>query len=350
MLNEKEYFDILDSCDSFEDYVKKCHILIENEIIELFPTTDNQSLNFYLYEPLKTNVLNFGKCTRPLTCLLGCALFSKDVAKALRSACAIEMFQTAALIHDDIADRAKTRRSAPCLHLTQGENVALNAGDFALSLVDNIVLDDSSINEKTKIDILKQIYEMKARTIEGQALDLGWVRDKKYDLKIDDYVFMATNKTAYYTIAKPLVIGAIIANSKIDKIKKLEEFGLKIGLAFQIQDDILNVDITKKNKSKDFALDIKEGKRTLILIHALKELDNEDKKELLEIINKEIKDEESINSALSLLEKSCSIEYAKEFAKSLVDESKEILLSNLNESKARDILISMCNWCTNRIF
>ena len=347
--NNADFLAKLENCEHFVDYVKSFKEDMTREISSLLPNTDEAQLNHYLYDPLRENASNFGKCTRPLTCLLGCALFSGDVEKAVKSACAIEMFQTAALIHDDIADNAKTRRSKPCLHVTQGLNIALNAGDFALCLVDKIVLSDENLDSETKIEVQKQIFDMKAKTIEGQALDLGWARDDTYDINIDDYIFMATRKTAHYTIAKPLIIGAIIAGAGNDKIKKLDAFGQKIGLAFQIQDDILNVDVKGEKSAKDFALDITEGKRTMILIHALKNLKKNARLELLGIISEHTPDKTKLNRALELLESAGSIEFAKDYARTLADESKEILCASLSECKARDILISMCNWCIERV-
>ena len=192
-----------------------------------------------------------------------------DSAKAWPSAAAIEHFHTAALIHDDIEDSSLTRRGEPCLHVAEGEGLAINAGDLALSLVTGTVVDDPGLDDATKLRVLKELVDMTTRTIEGQALDIGWARDSRFDLTVDDYLVMANHKTAFYSGAVPLAVGAIIGDGTESQIAVLRAFGLAAGLAFQIQDDVLNLVGKKESVGKDFRSDITEGKRTLVAIHAL---------------------------------------------------------------------------------
>ena len=110
---------------------------------------------------------------------------------------------------------------------------------------------------------------MTCRTVEGQALDLGWARDGRYDITPEDYLTMAIHKTAHYSGAVPLAVGAIVGGADDEIVEALRSYGLDTGLAFQIQDDLLNLVGTDEAKKKDFRSDITEGKRTLVVVHAL---------------------------------------------------------------------------------
>ena len=191
------------------------------------------------------------------------------MARATSAAAAIEHFHTAALIHDDIADEAELRRGEPCMHLTEGMGLAINAGDLALSLVNGTVVSDENLDDATKVRVITELIDMTRRTIEGQALDIGWARDGRYDITPEDYLVMATHKTAHYSGAVPLAIGAIIGGGTEVEVEALRNYGLDTGLAFQIQDDLLNLVGSEESTKKDFRNDITEGKRTLMVVHAL---------------------------------------------------------------------------------
>ena len=107
-------------------------------------------------------------------------------------------------------DSSLTRRGVPCLHVTEGEALAINAGDLALSLVTGTVVEDETLTAECRLRVLKELVEMTTRTIEGQALDIGWARDDRFDLGVDDYLVMANHKTAFYSGAVPLAVGAIV--------------------------------------------------------------------------------------------------------------------------------------------
>ena len=124
---------------------------------------------------------------------------------------------------------------------------------------------------------------MTTRTIEGQALDIGWARDDRFDLTVEDYLLMANHKTAYYSGAVPLAVGAIVGGGSETQIATLRAFGMGTGLAFQIQDDVLNLVGTRESTKKDFRSDITEGKRTLVAVHALQH--SERRERLLAILS-----------------------------------------------------------------
>ncbi|MDR1775206.1 MAG: polyprenyl synthetase family protein [Actinomycetes bacterium] len=333
---------------SFELYLKRQHAQIDRHLADYFNGEQAASGDMvrYLYAPLAEYSANSGKRHRPLICLLSCEAVGGDPALALRSAAAIEHFHTAALIHDDIEDDATTRRDEPCYHIKEGEALAINAGDLALSLVTGSVVADPLLDDATKIRVLRELVDMTTRTIEGQALDIGWVRDDRYDLSIDDYLLMARHKTAFYSGAIPLAVGAIIGGADDATVEALRDFGMATGLAFQIQDDILNLD--GADRSKDFRADITEGKRTLIALHALAHADAADRTRLLELLRAHTDDAEQLADAVDIMRRAGSLDYARHFAADLVHGAKARLTAALAPSRARELLLSMGDFFIQR--
>ena len=302
----------------------------------------------YLYGPLSAYSANGGKRHRPMVCMLGCAAVGGDPrAASCAAAAAIEHFHTAALIHDDIADEAELRRGEPCLHLTEGMGLAINMGDLALSLVNGTVMNDPALDDATKVRVVTELVNMTRRTIEGQALDIGWARDGRYDITPEDYLVMATHKTAHYSGAVPLAVGAIIGGGSETEIEALRNYGLDTGLAFQIQDDLLNLVGTEESTKKDFRNDITEGKRTLVVVHALQNSPRRER--LVEILSSKEKDPAVLAEAVAIMEEAGSIEYARNYAENLTSIAKNRLVDMVKPSTARDLLISMADWFVKRL-
>ena len=338
----------LSECDNFEEYVRHFSGSFAALMARSVPPANSRFEQDYLTLPCELFFANPGKCARPLICMLSNSAFGGNVREAVMAAMAIETFQNAALIHDDIADAATTRRNKPCMHVTEGLGIALNAGDFALSLVDELVMQDATLSDNMKLKVLRELSDMKLKTIAGQAIDIGWARDHKFCLSEQDYFNMATLKTAHYTCASPIAIGAMIAGADDETLANLRTFGIKCGLAFQIQDDILNVSKNSEDDSKDFALDIKEGKRTLIAIHAINNLPAKASETLTGILNSEDASDNEIKIALQLIEEANSIEFAKSECEALIDEANDIISTCENSSCAFKILRSIPNWCLSR--
>ena len=181
---------------SFEEYLTCYADKVGTLVNEYIPRGTHPDMDRYLYEPLFSYSQNGGKRHRPLICFAACRAVGGDMERATSAAAAIEHFHTAALIHDDIADEAELRRGEPCLHLTEGLGLAINMGDLALSLVNGTVMNDASLDDATKVRVVTELINMTRRTIEGQALDIGWARDGRYDITPEDYLVMATHKTA----------------------------------------------------------------------------------------------------------------------------------------------------------
>ena len=318
------------------------------EIINRFiPVGTHPDMDTYLYNPLRKYSENGGKRHRPLICVAACAAVGGNPSRAFSSAAAIEHFHTAALIHDDIADDATLRRSEPCMHLTQGVGLAINAGDLALSIVNGIVMRDPLLEDSLKVRVAIELVSMAQYTVEGQALDIGWARDGRYDITPEDYLAMAIHKTAHYSGAVPLAVGALVGGGSEEQIEGLRSYGLDTGLAFQIQDDLLNLVGTKEAKEKDFRSDITEGKRTLVVVHALKHSDKRDR--LIEILSSKETDPTILEEAVTIMREAGSIDYARSYAEKLTADAQARLEALLPVSPARNLLVSMANGFVDRL-
>ena len=318
---------------TFEDYLKAYADPVGELINSYIPHGTHGDMDRYLYDPLYHYSENAGKRHRPLICFAACLAVGGDPDRAATAAAAIEHFHSAALIHDDIADEAELRRGEPCLHLTEG-----------LGVVNDPLLEDA-----VKVRVIKELIAMTCRTVEGQALDLGWARDGRYDITPEDYLTMAIHKTAHYSGAVPLAVGAIVGGADDEIVEALRSYGLDTGLAFQIQDDLLNLVGTDEAKKKDFRSDITEGKRTLVVVHALQNAAPEARERLVEILSSKGRDPEVLAEAVAIMEETGSIDYARTFAEDLTLNAKARLAGALPPSQYRDLLVSMADWFVNRL-
>lgn len=333
--------------ETFEEYLTSYAEQVGDLVNSYIPEGAHPDMERYLYEPLLAYSKNGGKRHRPLICFAACQAVGGDMPRATSAAAAIEHFHTAALIHDDIADEAELRRGEPCMHLTEGIGLAINAGDLALSLVNGTVMNDPVLDDATKVRVVTELVNMTQHTIEGQALDIGWARDGRYDITPEDYLVMATHKTAHYSGAVPLAVGAIIGGGTETEIEALRNYGLDTGLAFQIQDDLLNLIGSEESMKKDFRNDITEGKRTLIVVHALQNSPERDR--LIEILSSKEKDQEVLAEAVAIMEDAGSVEYARNYAENLTSIAKNRLIDMIKPSSSRDLLVSMADWFVNRL-
>lgn len=326
--------------------------------------TAKQDLASYLYEPLAHFTQTGGKRTRPALALLGAYAITGNLEQdsfthadgpadrnfLLAAATAIEDFQSAALIHDDIADEGELRRGEPCLHLTQGVGPAINVGDLALVTVLEKVLDPerACAPDALRLAVARELIAMQRRTLEGQALDLGWARDSRWDISVADYLTMASHKTAYYSAAYPLRLGALIAGGTSAQLNALFAFGMDTGLAFQLQDDLLNLTGDAAAQGKDFRTDITEGKRTMAVTYALEHLAPASRDELIVLLGAYTADKNQLAQAVSLMEEAGALDAVRAHAQKLVVRAKEGLAGAAIEPSARALLESMADFFVER--
>ena len=331
----------------FEKFLNEKTASFDSYMAEFFGEGTHPDMWRYLYGPLSEFSNNAGKRHRPLICMLACRAVGGDDQMARAAGAAIEHFHTAALIHDDIADESQLRRGKPCLHHQIGEGLAINAGDLALSLVTGTVLVDDSLSDAVKLRVLKELVDMTTRTIEGQALDIGWARDERFDITVEDYLTMAAHKTAFYSGGVPLAVGAIIGGGSEEQIETLRAYGMSTGLAFQIQDDLLNLVGTEEATRKDFRGDITEGKRTLVAVHALSDERHHDEVEA--ILSSGTDDPAQLAHAVEIFQETGSIDYAHTYALDLTAKAKAAIENVELDPHARELFLSMADFFVERL-
>jgi len=292
-----------------------------------------------------------GKRWRPALFLLILEAFGKDPNKFFDFSIIPELAHNGSLIVDDIEDQGELRRGKPCLHKIFGIDVALNAGNF-------LYFFPIYIFEKNKRKLEKEIYlkaietylEEMERLHIGQGTDIFWHRGKQKKISEKEYFQMCAFKTGCMSrLAAKLA--AIFAKKKEDIVEKVGKFAQNIGIAFQIQDDILDLELTGKEREKfgkSFGNDIKEGKRSLMVIYVLKKAKTEDKKRLIEILNKHTQNLSEIKEAIEIIKKYRAIEYAKEIAKEIVKESWKNVKKLFFESGAKEKLKEFVHFLIER--
>jgi geranylgeranyl diphosphate synthase type II len=223
----------------------------------------------YLYNLVRDYPTRTGKGIRPALLLATCQAFGGSLGEALGPAVAIELAHNAFLVHDDVEDGSRQRRGKPTLHRLYGTPLAVNAGDALAVLALQPLRDDTPLSTRLSHQVSDEFLKMLTRTIEGQATELGWRADNVVDLEPIDYLKLIAQKTCWYTTVWPLRVGALIGSAGTAPLEAITRFGFYLGAAFQIRDDLLNLVGSEDRYGKELLGDIREGKRTLMLIHLL---------------------------------------------------------------------------------
>ncbi len=307
----------------------------------------------HLYDLLGDYPARGGKMMRPSICIATARAFGADLAEALCSAVAIELMHNALLIHDDIEDGSVIRRGAPTLHVLHGVPLALNAGDTLLLLSLRPLLDNAdNIGPMLTERILRETERMAWESAEGQAMELGWRRDNCVDLDERDYLVMALKKTAWLGVIYPARVGALIGTRSDRNLDRFIRFGFFLGVAFQIQDDLLNLSADLRY-GKELDGDLFEGKRTLMLIHALREAQVTERRRLTELLARprEERRPADVLWMRNLFERCGSIDYARRFAHGLagaaLHECADIF-DSLPDSRDKVFMQSLATWIFER--
>jgi geranylgeranyl diphosphate synthase type II len=265
------------------------------------------------YRAMRSYPERSGKTLRGLLTLLSTEAHGAARSRGLRSAAAIELFQNWVLVHDDIEDDSEERRGSPALHRDLGVPIALNVGDAMHVYMWQLLLSHPAADYPRRDAILEEFLTTIHRTAEGQHLDLFWVGEGRFDVDERDYLEMVRLKTGYYTVLAPLRLGALCANLSATSVPA--EAALDLGTAFQIRDDVLNLD-RSVHYGKEFAGDLYEGKRTLVLAHLFAHATSDDRAEsgaLLAAPRTE-RSESDVERLLTLIDRYGSIDYAQRVA------------------------------------
>lgn len=288
-----------------------------------------------------------GKMIRGRLLVHAAAAHGAEREVALSVASALELFQNWVLIHDDVEDDSDERRGAPSLHRRTGVPIAINVGD-ALHVYMWEMLHDleappvasaagpGGIPTGVAREIRGEFLHMIHRTAEGQHLDLAWVAGERFDIGEEDYLRMVVLKTSWYTVASPLRLGARCAG--LAPSPALTEAGRNLGAAFQIRDDVLNLMPDTRGYGKEFAGDLYEGKRTLILAHLFAHASADERAELGARLGKPRADrtERDVAWLLSAIERRGSLGYAQERAEELARKGLAALRDGLADVPGAD--------------
>lgn len=312
-----------------------------------------QLINPVLYDSICEFSLREGKRIRPLLLVLSYLGYSKRIKKSPQSlynaSTCIEFLHNFMLIHDDIIDCSNLRRGKPTLHRVLrktikcanpdklGVDLAIIAGDivYALAIDAFLSIDEDSVRKERA---LKYFVQTAAFTAMGEFIDTIHGVDKVENIKEKDVFLNYSLKTARYTFDCPLVTGAILAGAPHNEIPLLAEFGLLIGQAFQVQDDVIGIFETEKNIGKSILSDLAEGKKTLLVAHAYEHLPRERRKKFTQIFNKPKKNYADLQAVRKIFIASGSLEYALKAVQTRVIKADAILKRLTLRDKYRSLI------------
>lgn len=326
---------------NFTEKVKGELSEVEKSIYSIIPGEPKE-----VYGMLPPFIKRGGKRIRPVLTLLACKAVCGDAGKAVLPAALIEIFHNFTLIHDDIEDDSKFRRGEPTLNVSYGIPIALNSGDALYTLLWNAVASNTNFSPEKKIEMQGMLSAAFLKVVEGQGIELNWYKESKVDVSEDDYYRMVGGKTGAL-VALSCEIGAYVGGADKKTCAKFREFGHKIGVAFQIQDDVLNVTGDFDKYKKEIGGDITEGKRTLMLVKAFERAGKSEREELERILLSHTSSKEEISKFISILQKHGAVEYARSKALGLVNEAKS-LLSGIPDSPAKQALAEAADFSISR--
>ncbi len=265
-LSEQKKYSVI-----YEKERKKINTRLENAFSKREPRS--------LYKPSSYIIRGAGKRLRPLLVLLTAKSVGGKFDLAYNAAVAVELLHNFTLVHDDIMDNADKRRGRITLHKKYNESTAILVGDSLLSVAYEYLLKDCNGNSK---DILNSFTNGLVEVCEGQGLDTEF--EHRRNVSLDEYLLMIKMKTASM-IKMCCKIGSTLGGGSKEEIKGITGYGLNLGIAFQIQDDILDITADEEKFGKRIGGDLLEGKKTYLFIKALEKAKGEDRKALLKIID-----------------------------------------------------------------
>jgi geranylgeranyl diphosphate synthase type I len=295
-----------------------------------------------LYQAARHIIDAGGKRLRPYLVLKSCRLVGGREEDALPTAAALELLHTFTLIHDDIIDEDEKRRNLPTVHVEWGMPTAIVTGDLLFAKVYEAITehtDSRRVSPKRILQVLKDVSEATVTICEGQILDMMF--ESKETVSEDQYFRMIEAKTAalFETSAR---CGGILGGAKKSWVERLGRYGHYAGVAFQLIDDVLGLTADEKALGKPVGSDIREGKRTLIIVHALKHASEIQRKKILETLGNRSASLERIQEVVGLVGSLGSISYAEQKAKKFIEKSKRAL-ATFPASEDREDLISLAD-------
>jgi geranylgeranyl diphosphate synthase type II len=314
-----------------------------------------------LYDTLADYPFREGKGLRPAILLSACRAVGGRTDQALVSATAIELFHNAFLVHDDVEDGSQFRRGVATLPEIHGVPIAVNVGDATNVLAIGLLLENvTSIGVRKALLVFRDVERMARESVEGQAIELGWISEQRFELSDDDYVRMAYKKTCWYTVIAPLRIGVICGSAPgpaaplEDELRTLVALGFLTGIAFQVQDDLLNLEADEGLYGKERAGDLWEGKRTVMLLHFVRSAPDADRDRALATLRRHrlAKDPAEIAWLHESMRQAGSIEHGKQVARRYCEQALDLherMTLFAREGDDRRFLREMLEYVVDRI-
>lgn len=296
-----------------------------------------------LWDAARHYITAGGKRLRPFLVCNCYRLLSENLEPILPIASAVEVLHNFTLIHDDIMDKDQMRRNVPTVHTKWGEPIAILAGDLLFALVFTLI-NESKLTDSQKSKISQTLGQVSIDLCNGQALDMNFPENPQTSLS--DYLEMIRLKTGALCKAS-MRVGGIGANMNESQLKAVEDFGEKLGLGFQIADDILGLIGEEAKLGKPIGSDIREGKKTFLALYALNNLEIQDHSALLQILTSPKKSEQDIQIAANLILKTNAVEKAQEQAESYIAQAINAI-SIFPDSETRQDLIAVARLSIKR--
>jgi geranylgeranyl diphosphate synthase type I len=286
-----------------------------------------------------------GKMLRGVLVKLGYELLNGEQTEAiLQPAAAFEILHTSLLVHDDIIDHSPTRRGKTAMHIHKnihyGISQAICLGDLGISLAGKL-LAESNFPPERKNRALRYFYEMVNTTILGEMMDVASAQETKRSE--EQILQIHKNKTANYTLIGPLTLGAILAGATEEYVKNIKQFAQPLGIAYQIQDDILGIFGDEKTLGKSITSDIEENKNTLLIAYAIKHANKQQKSVLANYWGKKNVTTEHYKKIKQVIIDTGSLAYSQNKIQSLTAQAKKIVPQLSKDKQKRKILTELAD-------
>jgi len=287
-----------------------------------------------------------GKRVRPLLAVLACEAVCGDPRPAIPVAVAYELAHTAALIQDDIIDRSDRRRGQPSVWALWGIEGGVLVSDLLIFEIFGLLSEYERLNlpQRALYQLLMLVRDSAKNAVQGEFLDLELTR--KRTVTVEDYLEMVRLKTGAL-LAAPAAAGAIVGGASMEQVEALYDFAERIGCAYQVQDDVLDVMGDEERIGKPVFVDLKNGKRNVVLIHALANGSKAETTFLRRLLKKGSVSRAEASDARVVFRRLGSPVYARELAVRLADEGRG-LLSSLRPSRAKDALLELSHVAVRR--
>ena len=323
--------------EKFNGYAKKMVSKIDAYIYDIVKGEPET-----LYDAALHLIKAGGKRLRPIIVLAVAETLGADPEKALPFAAAVEIVHNFTLIHDDIIDEDEMRRGVPTVHKLWGQAIAITAGDLlyakAFEVLSRAV--EVGISANRVVKALDYLARACSTIAEGQAMDILF--EDREDVSIDEYLIMVYKKTGALFEASA-VLGGLVVTDDEPTLNALETFGRNLGIAFQIKDDILGLVGKEEVIGKPVYSDIREGKKTILVVYALQRLDPKKRERLLSILGNKTATREELEEAANLIISTGALDFANRLAREYAEKAR-VALHKLPEKETRRVLEDLIDY------